>query len=98
VLFGPFTRIELARAAAGRRRFFRRTSFWDHLLELARAEAPRYHDYSYRDQADFYRLTLSFEQAAGIRAAARLLPYAALARQIETAAFDSLDFYVKRPG
>jgi hypothetical protein len=97
VLFGPFARIELARAAAQRRRLFRRASFWDRLLEVARAGETRYQDYSYRDRADLYRLSLNSEQAAAIRAAARLLPYAALARQIETAAFDSVDLYVQRP-
>jgi hypothetical protein len=96
VLFGPYTRIELPRQAAARRRFLRRTSFWDHLMAVAGGAGVRYHDYSYRDQADSYRLELTGAGAKEIRAAARLLPYVALARQIESAPFDSLDLFVKR--
>jgi hypothetical protein len=96
VLFGAYTRIELARPAASRRRFLRRTSFWDHLMAVANGEGLQYHDYSYRDQADTYRIELTSAAASGIREAARLLPYVALVRQIESAPFDALDLYVRR--
>jgi hypothetical protein len=96
VLWGPYVRIGLPREPISKRRMFRRSSLWDHLAALAQSKDLRYIDYSYRDRADCYRLALDYARATAIRASAPLLRYAALARQIETAAFDSLDFFVRR--
>jgi hypothetical protein len=98
VLCGEYVRIELDRQAANRKRLLRRSSFWDHILGLARLATPRYHEYSYRDRADCFRLTLSPSEVPALRRAARLLPYSTLARQIESAIFDYIDLFVKRPG
>ncbi|MBI4467204.1 MAG: hypothetical protein HY656_07250 [Acidobacteria bacterium] len=41
------------------RRWFRRQSFWDFLLDLASAKQPAYLDYSYYHRADLYRAALN---------------------------------------
>lgn len=66
----PRHSIELDRKAAGQRRLFRARSFWESLLELARATPPEYAGYSYSRRADLYRLAISPEQAAALFAAA----------------------------
>lgn len=96
VLAGPYARIELPREAGSKRRFLRRVSFWDRLLELA--PQPVYRDYSYRDRADCFRAGLGSAEGVALRAAARLLPYPTLVRQIEAAALEHVDFYVRRAG
>ncbi len=53
----------------GRRGLFRRRSLWDVLIDIAAASAPEYVDYSYRERADRYRLTLSIAAAAELFAA-----------------------------
>jgi len=96
VLFGPYTRIPVTKETVSRRRLFQRHSFWDQLLELTLGDGLRYQDYSYREEADCYRIELGREQTASLRAAARLLKFPALVRQIEGAPFESVDFFVKR--
>jgi hypothetical protein len=51
--------MELLRAAASKRRIFRRQSFWERLLEIAGNEKPSYHGYSYGRRADLYRFDLN---------------------------------------
>lgn len=98
VLLGPYARIELARETASRRRFLSRSSFWDRLIEIARVAGARYYDYSYRDRADCFRVALDRHAISTLRHATRLLPYPALARQVESAALDHADLYVLRLG
>lgn len=81
--------LDLQKAAASRRRFFRRQSFWDRLLEIAAGEHPSYQKYSYSRRADLYRLALDTHNAqlvseaaarlatSQVRAAMRMLPAAA---------------------
>ncbi len=79
----PRHSIELDRKSAGRRRLFRGRSFWESLLDLARATRPEYGGYSYSRRADFYRLAISAEQAAALFAAAeRLAPRGLRARLV----------------
>ena len=78
--------LDLDRATASKRRLFRGQSFWGRLLEIAAAENPAYHQYSYSRRADLYRLELNaqiisrMEEAANrlasgkLRAALRVLP------------------------
>ena len=69
---------------AERRRWLRRQSLWDFLLDFARATQPAYLDYSYYHRADLYRLELIPADRARLRQASeRLAPRAlkhALAR------------------
>lgn len=94
VLRGPSVQIGIPAEAASRRGFLQGRSFHDELLALA--EAPAYLDYSYRERADRYHVHLTAEQAARLRAAARLLRYRGLADQIRGAALDRIEFYVRR--
>jgi len=96
VLRGPALRIELTRESAGRRRFMRRGDFWQVLMRLAEARGPAYLEYSYRERADAYRMMVSRESEVALRAAAALLPYAALSRQIARSAIETVDLIAPR--
>jgi hypothetical protein len=69
----PHPLLELNRAAASRRRMFRRQSFWERLLEIASHEKVVYQGYSYGQRADLYRLEMNSENAAQIMQAAKQL-------------------------
>jgi hypothetical protein len=88
--------IELTKEIGARRRLLRRRSFWDVLMAVAEEATPAYLDYSYRQQADRYRMDLSVAAAARIREAASLLRYSALERQIGEAAVEPVDLFVSR--
>lgn len=94
VLRGRGSPLELDRAAIAARRWFRRRSFFDELLSLT--PAPAYAGYSYKERADFYRASLPPALQPRLAVAARLSPFTALPRQIEAAAVDTVEFYVKR--
>lgn len=96
VLTGPHCRIELSREAGARRRFLRRTTFWQVLMDLAAGAGPRYLEYSYRERADCYRLEISSAAAALLRNNAGFLSYSSLEHQIRHAPLDRADFYVTR--
>ena len=91
---GPDFRVSVAREVAEARRLFRRTSFWAELIRLA--GAAQYASYSYRERADIFRAGLAVAQRDGIRAALPTLRHPALARRIHIAAFDAVEFVVKR--
>jgi len=65
--------LDLDRAAASKRRFFRRQSFWQSLLEIAAQENLAYQKYSYGRRADLYRMDLDPEVGMRIAEAARRL-------------------------
>ena len=88
--------IEIPREAGVRKKLFRKTSFWDVLLELAQAPVLRYENYSYRDRADIYHATLGLESAARLHQAAGALKYTSLKDQIAAASFEAADFYIVR--
>ncbi len=65
----------LPRERAARRRWFRRRSFWDVLMELAQQETPIYQSYSYAHRADLFALPTESARRAFLSAqAARLAP------------------------
>lgn len=65
--------LDLQKAAASRRRLFRRQSFWERLLEIAAEENPVYQKYSYSRRADLYRLGMDTHNSQLVaEAAARL--------------------------
>ena len=49
----------LEKVETARRRWLRRQSFWDFLMEFAAAKQPVYQDYSYYHRADLYRAELT---------------------------------------
>lgn len=96
VLRAGISAAEVTRAAASERRLLRKESFWDVLAGLAAGDGPAYFDYSYREQADRYRVPLSAEQRQRLLGAVELLTYSALAQQIRRVAPDTVEFVVKR--
>ncbi len=94
LLLGPATRIEIPREAASKRRFLRRRSFWDAVME--HAAQPAYDSYSYRERADIYTARLAAAQTARLREAAGLLSFSSLARQVASSFFDRLQLAVSR--
>jgi hypothetical protein len=100
VLRGPRQPIVIQREIGERRglvaRLLRRASFWDLLMGIAEKGGPRYADYSFRDRADVYRVTLGAQEAQRVREAARLVHYTALEAQIRNAAIESVELYVVR--
>jgi hypothetical protein len=95
-LHGPGVRIEIPREIGARRRMFRRSSFWDALMEFAGRGAPEYVEYSYRLAADIYRASLDLHGADAVREMAPLLSYKALERQLRTGAVARIEFLVRR--
>jgi len=94
LFWGGTARLEMPRAAAARRRFLRRRSFWDALMEVA--PTPGYDCYSYREKADVYAASFTREQSQAVREAAALLSYPSLARQVAASSFDRLQLFVVR--
>ena len=91
-------RIEIPREAGARKRFLRRSSFWDALLKLVAGEQARYAGYSYGEKADCYHVELPPAAAAAVRSSATMLSYTTLARQLVSAKLTSIDLYVSRAG
>lgn len=94
VLSGPGVRLELPREFAQRRRFLRRRSFWDSIVQQA-AEA-RYVTYLYKERADQYRVVLSADGVEMLRTAAPLLVHSGTARYLATARLTTLDLLTRR--
>jgi hypothetical protein len=92
---GP-ARLTLPRKAASERRLLRRRTFWDVLVETARSTEASYREYSYRERADVYRISVTPAARAQLRAGAGLLRYRGLREQIERAWVDCIEFYLER--
>ncbi|HUS06270.1 MAG TPA: hypothetical protein VMZ52_08245 [Bryobacteraceae bacterium] len=88
------SQIVIAREVGAKKRLFRRRNFWDMLLELA--HAPRYVQYSYKEEADHYRVSLDATAAEALRAAARLLAYSTLERRVQGQRTTFIDLLVQR--
>jgi hypothetical protein len=71
--------LDVDRAAASRRRFFRGKSFWQALMEIAAEENTVYDKYSYSRRADMYRLELDAEISGRLSEAAKRLARGRLA-------------------
>ncbi len=96
VFLGARARIDLPREAGARRRWLRRRSFWDAVAEVVCCGEPVYAGYSYKERADCYRMALSRQQAARLRACAPRLVYSSLGEQFRTAELDAVELYVPR--
>ena len=88
--------LRLARETAARRKILRRRSYWDVLASLANAGPVRYQTYSYREQADLYRLELAAEASVSVRGAAGLLSDRRLVRRLKAANLVAIEFLVSR--
>jgi hypothetical protein len=95
VLRGGRMAIVIPKAAGERKGIFRRSSFWDALMQVAAAGAA-YGGYSYRDRADRFTRQLSAEEVARLRQASPLLRYSTLRDQVRLGAFHSIEMLVER--
>lgn len=96
VLGGARSSIEILRETGQERALLRRRSYWDALMDLARAVGPRYVEYSHQAKSDCYRIQLSEENAALLRDAARRLRYSALKARLAASSVEWVDLYTTR--
>ena len=97
LLRGPGLRTEVSREALAWRSLFHRGSFWDVLLEVATEAELEYAGYSYREQADRYRLTIPQAGRERLRESAKLVRFSALEAQIRAGSVQVVEFFVRRP-
>ncbi len=98
VIKGGNARIEIARDAARERRLLQKQCFWDALMEVAAASAPRYAGYSYRERADHYSAEIAHDAAERLREAAGLIRYSVLEGQVRRARAETMELFVERAG
>jgi hypothetical protein len=96
ILRGGRQTIEIPRDAVARKSLFRRTAFWDLLMEVAAAGEMAYGGYSYRDRADRFLRDFAFAEAARLRAASGTVRFNTLRDQIRSAAFVQAELVVTR--
>lgn len=101
VLRGGRQAIHIPREAGARKppllkKWLRRASFWDRLMEAAAEGEIRYLHYSYKDRADCYRLELTLAAVQKLRAAGEMVRYTTLREQIRSAGFVWAELYVER--
>lgn len=94
VLTAETGRIEIAREHAQETRLLKRRSFWHSLVEAA--GSPVYVGYLYKDRCDHYRVAVSPALRMRLQEEASLLRYDALAKQIRSREFHSIEYIVKR--
>jgi len=95
-LSGGRAAIDLNREAAGARRWLRRRSFWEVLLDAAAGLPLAYQHYSYAGRADLYGAELTPQARRSIREQAGLLRYSALEGQVREYGWDRLELWVER--
>lgn len=96
VLTGGRQAIEIGREAAAGRGWFRRSEFWEELMQMVSGSGPVYAGYSYRDDADRYRCLLTAGACARLRAAAQSLRHSTLRDRIQSEAFAVAEVYTER--
>ncbi len=97
VLFrGPGFKVQLPREAVAGKTLFRRTNLWDALMKVTARAELEYGGYSYREQMDRYRLSLSPAQREQLRESARLVRYTELRAQISSGSLRTVEFLVRR--
>jgi hypothetical protein len=96
VLRAKASSLPLPLEAVSRKRWLRKRSFADTLMELAAAGPLRYGGYSYRDRADCFLLAARPETAEVIARAIPLLASAALRNRIASFPVESIEFHAAR--
>src|SRR5256885_2116190 len=81
---------DVPREAAARKGMFRRSSFWDVLMDVATQGTAAYTTYSYREKCDCYRRELDRAAAERLRAAADAVKFNTLREQIRSSAFSRM--------
>lgn len=88
--------IELPREQAARRGLLRKESFWEVLMGVAVARAPRYQTYSYRNRADVYSFEPTGDDVERLRAAAPLLRAPRTEERIRILPLEKVTLFVNR--
>ena len=96
VLRGGRHALEIPREAADAGGLFRRTTFWEVLMEAVNAIGPAYSGYSYRARADRYLCELHTADADRLRSAAAALRYSALRDRVRSETFTGVELFVTR--
>ena len=96
ILRTQLSSIEIAREVGSRRKFLRRSSFWDALMTMAGTTTAAYVEYSYRERADRYRVTLGLAERGALVDATKLLAYSTLVAQISRISVDSVELLTTR--
>jgi hypothetical protein len=78
------------------KKWLRKASFWDVLMDLASAGEIQYLHYSYKDRADCFRFDIPLAAAEKLRAASEAVKYSSLRDQIRSAGFVWAELYVER--
>ena len=88
--------IEIPWKVASAKRFLRRKSFWDVLMQCAVAQPLEYAEYSYRLRSDRYRRVLLVSESTLLKEHTSLLTHAGLAQQIAENDFRILELLTHR--
>jgi hypothetical protein len=88
--------VHLSREVAGVRRWFKKISYWDTLLEILENTGPRYQTYSYSKHSDVYSANLSLEMSHELLSKSTLLKYTSLIEQLRHTEPTTADAFVKR--
>ncbi len=96
MLRGGRSSVEIRRDFASEKRFLRRRSFWDVLMQLIDARAAEYRHYSYAEKADLYTVALSSDAVAAIHENAKLLKYSTVIEQLRYADLKVAEAYAAR--
>jgi hypothetical protein len=95
-LRSPVRRIEVPREIGRQKPLFRRTSFWNVLMEVAASSEARYVEYSYRERSDCYSAAISLAALERLRENSSLLKYSTPQQQILSTPLDTLDLFCTR--
>lgn len=96
ILRTQLSSIEIPREVGSRRMFLRRSSFWDALMTMAGTTTPAYVEYSYRERADRYRVTLGLPERGALVDSTKLLAYSTLVTQISRISVDTVELLTTR--
>lgn len=88
--------VHLPREVAEARRWFKKVSYWDALLEILENTGPRYQTYSYSKHSDVYSTDLSLETSHELLSKSTLLKYTSLIEQLRHTEPIAADAFVKR--
>lgn len=96
VIRGQRGSVRLSHKVAGARRWLKKVSYWDILLELFENSEPRYKNYSYTERADIYSINLSSKVVGYLLSKGTLLKYTSLIEKIRYTEPTAADAFVER--
>src|SRR5207248_1417395 len=87
ILRGGRQAIDIPREAAAHKGIFRRSTFWDLLMEVTGEGEAIYSGYSYRERADRYLREFTLSEAERLRVGSESVKYSTLREQIRSVGF-----------